>query len=77
MKANEIDTFEIDDEGQAYSSNQEEEEKPAPIPESLKQVFAKKTQPQNIYQEQEPSLFRKVRDAKTMNNAADSHNVQE
>jgi hypothetical protein len=72
-------TFEIDDEGQpeAYSSNEEMiEDKPAPIPESLKQVFAKKTH-QNVYQEQEPSLFRKVRDAKSMNNAADSLNVQE
>jgi hypothetical protein len=49
MKANEVVTFEIDDEGgQAYSS---EEDKPAPIPESLKKVFAKKTQHQNIYQE--------------------------
>jgi hypothetical protein len=41
MKANEVVTFEIDDEGgAAYSS---EEDKPAPIPESLKKVFAKKT----------------------------------
>jgi hypothetical protein len=51
MKANEVVTFEIDDEGgQAYSSNQEEEEdKPVPILDSLKKVFAMKTQHQNIY----------------------------
>jgi len=51
MKANEVVTFEIDDEGGQAAAYSSEEDKPAPIPESLKKVFAKKTQHQNIYQE--------------------------
>jgi hypothetical protein len=78
MKAKEVVTFEIDDDGEALNSQneeEEEEEKPAPIPDSLKQLFAKKPQQQQAHFDQEPSLFRKVKDAKSINNAADSVNV--
>ena len=82
MKASvtKVITFEIDDDGQQVEGAHSEpedfvEDKPMPMPDSLKQVFAKKTEIQ--YQQHEPSLFRKQRDAKSLNNAADSVTVQE
>ena len=46
------------------------------MPDSLKAVFAKKTV-DFLSKKQEPSLFRKVRDAKSLDLAADSATVQE
>ena len=83
MKAMEVITYNIDDDDSQIQSDPEIEDfqqqnpriREDPVPDSLKRVFGQAIKPVNEDRDQ-PSLFRKIKDAKTMNIAADSSTVQ-